>query len=241
MKRALGVIFFLLLAAQAAAQQPQPTPADLEKAKTFFDIAQKFYQLEDFSQALENYQQSYNLSGKPLLLFNIAQCQRRLDRKKDALASYQKFVKTAPADTDPNLLAQAESFIQELEVALAPPPPKSKPVDQPPKTGRSVQQFLIPIALAGAGTAFGVSAFGLHRSFTNQDQELDPGEQRIGLLVAGSSDLLFVAAGVTAFLAFKKSQPSKTAQTSCPESLTNRCLSPQVALSPQSASLAVSF
>jgi tetratricopeptide (TPR) repeat protein len=71
-----------------------------------------FYNLDRFAEALAEYQAAYLAAPDPALLFNIAQCQRRLGRRTEALDYYRKYLRNSPGA--PNR-AEVERHIRELD------------------------------------------------------------------------------------------------------------------------------
>jgi tetratricopeptide (TPR) repeat protein len=96
--------------------QPKPNKAALKEAKTFFETAETHYRLQEFSQALDAYKESYRISQHPELLFNIAQCYRKLERYEEALLSYQSFLRDVPKAKN---RAEVEAHIANLQKLLA--------------------------------------------------------------------------------------------------------------------------
>jgi hypothetical protein len=78
----------MLVAADARAQEEDR----LERAKASFKEAEVQYRLSKFERALRGYQTSYELSKRPALLFNIAQCHARRGRRKQALFYYRLYI-----------------------------------------------------------------------------------------------------------------------------------------------------
>ena len=55
----------------ARADEPAPTPAQIEKAKKAFQEGKKLHEQKKLPEAIEKFKESYNLSKNPLLLYNI--------------------------------------------------------------------------------------------------------------------------------------------------------------------------
>jgi tetratricopeptide (TPR) repeat protein len=112
----LFVSFALLTPAFVQAQQPtQPTQAELDRAKSYFETAQLEYNNGNYSEALEQYKKAYNIVQKPTILFNIGQCHRKLNNFQDASDSYKQFLKDDP---DTQYKGEVEYKIAELEELL---------------------------------------------------------------------------------------------------------------------------
>lgn len=78
---------------------------------------------QDFAEAIKYFQLAYAQKPEALLLYNIAQCHRKLNHTAEAITYYQSFVNTQEA-VDEQLRAKATRYIAELKAAQAPPSPK---------------------------------------------------------------------------------------------------------------------
>lgn len=101
----------LFLTTPALAQQGSP-----EKAAKIFGEAEAHYKRHEYEKALSGYQQAYELSKEPVLLFNIAQCYRLLARYDEAIASYRAYLEAVPGASNK---APVEAQIEELEALIA--------------------------------------------------------------------------------------------------------------------------
>jgi hypothetical protein len=99
----------LLVVGVAQAQAPRD-------AATLYRSAETHYKLQQYQESLTEFQDSYELSKEPAILFNIGQCYRQLDRLEDAKKSFQFFVRDAPSHAK---RATAEKLIEELDAEIA--------------------------------------------------------------------------------------------------------------------------
>jgi tetratricopeptide (TPR) repeat protein len=95
------------------------------------------YDLSDFKSALANFKKAYLNYEDPAFLFNIAQCQRQLGDKAEALRTYRVFLSKVPNSSQ---RASVEKIVADLQAAIdrpptatispeaAQPPPRSEPV-----------------------------------------------------------------------------------------------------------------
>lgn len=88
---------------------------DLAEAKRRFEAGSKAYELGEYSRAIDEYTKSYELSRKPLLLFDLGQCYRKLGDNAKALHFYRQYVEAAPTGRFRN---EADGQIVELEALL---------------------------------------------------------------------------------------------------------------------------
>ena len=109
--------------ARAATAPPAPTPDQIPKAKTLFDLGAKAYDSENFAAAIQAFQEAYRLSQRPGPIFSTAQSYRRLyntDRKVDtlrqAIAYYKLYIEKQKAG---GRIAEAQQALGDLEAILA--------------------------------------------------------------------------------------------------------------------------
>lgn len=118
-----------------AVAQPAPAPPDDDaRAEALFAQGKREYDLGHFDLAAAAFEEAYRLSDEPLLLFNLAQAQRKQEHCAEALAAYQAYLRYLPQA--PNR-AKVEGFIVEAEACVArrPPRPVEPPPPTPPPTG----------------------------------------------------------------------------------------------------------
>ena len=98
----------LLLSAAAHAENK-------ELAKEAYHEGTLQYDLGEFKAALAAFKRAYLNFEDPVILFNIAQCQRQLGDKAEALRSYKVFLTKVP---NTKQRPQVEKIIAELQVAI---------------------------------------------------------------------------------------------------------------------------
>lgn len=86
------------------------------RAKTLFEQGNQHYNLGEFEKALQAYKRAYRVKALPAFLFNIAQCHRKLEQHKEAVAMYQSYLVGVP---DAQNKALVESLIAESKTKLA--------------------------------------------------------------------------------------------------------------------------
>lgn len=123
----IAVICLLLWASGTAARaqaplKDGPKATAKERAKAFFARAESNYRLEEFKKALADYKAALELHHHPNILFNIAQCYRRLKVLDKALFFYKLFLadwaRLKPG-TKPSNHLEVEGHIQRLEREIA--------------------------------------------------------------------------------------------------------------------------
>ena len=118
----------------AIAQPDAPTDAQLEQAKTAFREGKKLYEARKYTEAADKFKESYRLSKRPALLYNVALSLDEGKQKDPALFYYRKFLSDAPKDDPQRGLATKR--IKDLEKELGPDAGKSEDpgikIDTPP-------------------------------------------------------------------------------------------------------------
>jgi tetratricopeptide (TPR) repeat protein len=92
------------------------SPAQLEKAEELRAQAEAFFKSRDYEKALPLYQDVYNMTGKPGLIFNIAQCHKFLGHPEEAIQNYRLYLAKEPKS---QFKPQIEIKITELEEKLS--------------------------------------------------------------------------------------------------------------------------
>jgi tetratricopeptide (TPR) repeat protein len=101
---ALGLGLGLVAATPAAAQRANPAGSDGasgnqtddQAARWLFNSAREAFEAGDYETALQRFQQSYQLSSRPALLYNIGTTLDRLRRDADALAAFEQYLELVP-------------------------------------------------------------------------------------------------------------------------------------------------
>jgi tetratricopeptide (TPR) repeat protein len=127
----IGVILVTLATAFSAAAE------DKEAARKAFSEGSRYYNLSQYSDALEAFKRAYWNFEDPSFLYNIAQCHRALQHKQEAITFYRNYLRNAP---DTPKRAEVERLIADLEAALrqdkavATAPPEGTIAATPPPT-----------------------------------------------------------------------------------------------------------
>lgn len=93
----------VLGATPVSAEEPTPNAAsdeDLaeldEAARLLFENGTRAFDAGRFAEALERFTTAHRLSGRSMLLYNIAICHDRLDQRAEAAEFYERFVEEVP-------------------------------------------------------------------------------------------------------------------------------------------------
>src|SRR5688572_29691924 len=95
----LCVLFELLVLPHASVSAQQTEWADAE-ARTLFGLGNAAYTEGRYRAALDYFQQAYDLSRRPQLLFNIAQAADRLREDRRALEAFETYLREVPESPD---------------------------------------------------------------------------------------------------------------------------------------------
>jgi tetratricopeptide (TPR) repeat protein len=118
--RLFGVAPFLLVwlfGIAAAAGPEKASAADKAIAHQAFTEGTRRYNLGEYEAALEQFKTAYLHFEDPAFLFNIAQCQRALGHKQEALVLYRSFLRQATVPE--GLRKNVNDIIDQLESAVA--------------------------------------------------------------------------------------------------------------------------
>ena len=126
----------------------EPTPAQLEKAKKAFVEGKKAFDAGDFPEAAQKFKESYNLSKKPALLYNIGLANESAAQDDIALFYYRKFLSDAPADSPQR--AEVTDRVKTLEKKFQTGPATTGPTTTGPTTTEPAHTG--PIVIKPAGT-----------------------------------------------------------------------------------------
>jgi hypothetical protein len=69
-------------------------------AKARYMSGQSHYNLNEFSEALQDFKEAYRLHPDPAFLFNIAQCERQLGDFEEAIKFYRSYLRNKPDATN---------------------------------------------------------------------------------------------------------------------------------------------
>jgi tetratricopeptide (TPR) repeat protein len=111
------------------------------KAREAFRLGRQHYALREYKEALTAFQDAYRHYEDPSFLFNIAQCERQLDHRAEAIRAYRMYLVNA---SDAGNREEVRQIIAKLEhdleaehaaqAAKAPPQPPLTPTSAPPPT-----------------------------------------------------------------------------------------------------------
>jgi len=138
-----------------------PAVADPTRARAHFDLAKRFFEVNEYRRAMEEFKVAYVEEPDPAFLYNIAECHRRLGEVPDALVFYRRFLLLAPAGAParPSVekrIAELQARIRDAQASAAPAPllaPGSPAGAAGAAAGPAVRTAPEPAASSAAGPA----------------------------------------------------------------------------------------
>ncbi len=116
MAKGLALLLRLVLAVVLALPAAQAADLDAKaEAKARFTAGESHYNLNEFSEAFQEFKEAYRLYPDPVFLYNLGQCERQLSHYEEASRFYRSFLRKMPKA--PNR-AEVERKIEEMEAAL---------------------------------------------------------------------------------------------------------------------------
>jgi tetratricopeptide (TPR) repeat protein len=104
---ALAVVSFAPI---ASAQQP--LSSEEQQARSLFEAGRTAYEAGRFEQALRYFEESYELSHRAGLLFNIASAADRLQQNERALEAYRQYLREVPNAENRELAQSRIDFLE---------------------------------------------------------------------------------------------------------------------------------
>ncbi len=126
------ILFFGLVVVSpiAWADAPKASIAATEKrGRAHFKRGKELATQGSYAAALVEYRKGYELTGRPLFLFNMAECARALGDKTQARELYEKYL---AADVSGSFTSAARARLVELTPPPPPPPPAPPPSEAAP-------------------------------------------------------------------------------------------------------------
>lgn len=152
--------FLILLALASVAR------ADEETAKDHYQRGAALYDATRYESALHEFETAYTQTPSPELIYDIARCLDRLERREEAVAAYTRFLNADKSD-DPQV-NEVHVRLAEIGVAVQPkpsPPPLPAPqviavpaltaLTPAPPVPPSRRRFLVPGLVGGGTVVFG--------------------------------------------------------------------------------------
>jgi tetratricopeptide (TPR) repeat protein len=88
----VGCVIVLIGLCTAGRVSAEPDAATLKKASNHFKLGQEFFKSRQWDRAIAEYQSALDLTGEPLMVFNIALAHDRAGRSEEALAGFLRYL-----------------------------------------------------------------------------------------------------------------------------------------------------
>jgi hypothetical protein len=149
----------LVTALAVAALSPAAAHAQAsdQRARELYVQGDRYYAEGRYELAVQAFQESYQLSGRPLLLFNLANALERIGRYAEALDALRRYQPSAP----PHEQMALRTRIATLEQRAAQAPPPTATTASSGDSSLMVTGFVVGgagVALTAVGIAMGVLA-----------------------------------------------------------------------------------
>jgi tetratricopeptide (TPR) repeat protein len=117
----------------ARAYAMQLTPVQKQEMKLHYEKATRAYDVQKYSEAVDEYQKAYEIGGDPAMLYNVAQSYRLADQPADALRFYRRYLQRSPnarnREDVERKIAEMEKVVEaRRKAAAAAPPAAPEPV-----------------------------------------------------------------------------------------------------------------
>lgn len=154
--RAWWMVMALLGPPAAMAQDGPVASEDAEdRARELYENGKRLYDEGAYEAAVAAWQASYDLSGNPALLFNLASAQERLGRLDAAIDSLNRYRAFAPAEEGESLERRLRSLERRAALAQEEAPTPTTPATLPttPATAPSRTQAAVEPVPARRGAS----------------------------------------------------------------------------------------
>jgi len=182
-----AAIVLTLVTTTGLASAKEPTPDEVERARTFFNAGAQAYSAARYSEAVRSFDQAYELAPRPQLLFSLAQAERKeffasndASYLKRAVHHYKAYLDQVPSGGRRSEATEAKADLEARLARLDPAQAAAAPV-QPEKRKARVTVYSATVgaqASVDGGPAQELPYFG----------DLEPGKHRIRVFAEGYYD-----------------------------------------------------
>jgi tetratricopeptide (TPR) repeat protein len=129
----------LCIALLTVAVAPSARADSRDTAREEFKLGARYFEIADYPSALAHFKAAYLAFEDPAILFNIAQCERLLNHKQEALRQYRVYLQKKPdapnrADIE-NIIQTLQEAINKDQRAATMPPVGVEEANKPPEQG----------------------------------------------------------------------------------------------------------
>jgi tetratricopeptide (TPR) repeat protein len=146
--------------------------ADPGHARAHFELAKRYFQVDEYRKAIEEFKAAHIEAPDPAFLYDIAECHRHLGESRDALVFYRRFLALSPPNTPTRAIVEkriaelqaatrdayatagssaplapaSPSPMAEPSAAARPTAPEATPLDLAPPAGGAMSPTILPAA-----------------------------------------------------------------------------------------------
>ena len=174
--------------AEEPSAQPGARTSDDERAHELYLHGDRLYAEGAYAAAIEIFREAYKLSGRPLLLFNLANAYERVGRYQDAAAALHSYEAHAPTNERESIARRILHLESRVGQAKAEAVPDAAPERRTDATAAATNATTNDGGLSSADAS-------------QQQQEPKAGDSTLGWALTGSGAVLLIAGGIAASVA----------------------------------------
>jgi hypothetical protein len=126
-----------MLATSSLAAAKDPSPDEVERARTFFNAGAQAYSAARYAEAVRSFEQAYELAPRPQLLFSLAQAERKEffasndgSYVRRAIAHYKQYLEQVPSGGRRSEATEAKADLESRLSRLDPQQAAAAPVEK---------------------------------------------------------------------------------------------------------------
>jgi tetratricopeptide (TPR) repeat protein len=125
---------------------------DDELAEKYYRLGEELYKRADYEGALKEFTQSYEISKRPALLFNMARCHESLGQPEEAIRLYTDYLKSGPSNASviEARINNLQRLVEKKKPApipapVSPPKPEVVPEKEPSSGSAARKEAPVPV------------------------------------------------------------------------------------------------
>jgi len=172
--------------AEETSAQPGARPSDDERAHELYLYGDRLYAEGAYAAAIEVFREAYKLSGRPLLLFNLANAYERVGRYQDAADALRSYEAHAPTHERGSIARRILHLESRVDQGKAEDAPDAAPTRRTDATAAATDATTNDGGLSVTEASL---------------QQPKAGDSTLAWVLAGTGAVLLVAGGVAASVA----------------------------------------
>jgi tetratricopeptide (TPR) repeat protein len=134
-----------------------PSKAQMQAGKQFFVRGQELFKEGKYEAAWIEFSSAHEIAPLPDLVFNMARCEVKMNRLKEAIAHYQEFLATKPDDPESERIRDEIARLDRQINGIPDPTPEAPPPPPPPPK----KHFPVASTILGGGAVLFVVIGGI--------------------------------------------------------------------------------